>query len=240
MLPLEIETPSIIKEGKVMVTVLVLNNKGGCGKTTIATNLASCFASKGRQTVLFDLDRQRSSVHWLGQRAEWRNKITAESAWSQRRFPPGTEWVIMDAPAQIQDIELQGLLNRIDIMLIPVLPSPIDIRAAADFIGQLILDGKIQHRDSRMGIIANRLRERTHVSQKLLKFLNSLSIPVVAQLRDTQNYLHAAERGIGIFEMEPALVRQDLAQWQGLVRWLERRQQAEVTRQSVPLSPTPG
>lgn len=203
-----------------MVTVLVLNNKGGCGKTTVATNLASYFASRGCRTVLFDLDRQRSSLHWLAQRPKWRAAIHGESGWQQRRFPPGTEWVIMDAPAQVDERELNQLLRRAQHVVIPVLPSPIDIRAAADFIGRLILQGRIRDRGRRIGVVANRMKENTVAAQKLRRFLDSLDIPMVAELRDTQNYLHAAERGIGIFEMEPALVRTDLVQWRNLVGWL--------------------
>ncbi len=205
-----------------MITVLVLNNKGGCGKTTVATNLASYFASRGSQTVLFDLDRQRSSLQWLTQRPAWRAAIHGASGWQQRRFPPGTEWVIMDAPAQVAERELDQLLRRAQHVVIPVLPSPIDIRAAADFIGQLILRGRIRDRGRRIGVVANRVKEHTVAAQKLKRFLDSLDIPLVGELRDTQNYLHAAERGIGIFEMEPALVRTDLAQWQDLVGWLLR------------------
>jgi len=206
-----------------MLSILVLNNKGGSGKTTVASSLASYYASQGQRCALLDLDRQRSSLNWLDQRPDWRPLIEPGSGWDRRRFAPGTSRVVIDAPAQVQAGELRQLLGRVELVLVPVLPSPIDIRAATDFIARLLVEGRLRNRQRRIGIIANRLRERTRVSDRLIRFLDSLSIPLVACLRDSQNYLHAAERGIGIFEMEPALVRRDLEQWQPLVDWLERR-----------------
>jgi chromosome partitioning protein len=226
-----------------MLNILVLNNKGGSGKTTVATNLASHYASKGLRCALLDLDRQRSSLNWLDQRPDWRPTIEAGSGWDRRRFAPGTNRVVIDAPAQIQAGELRQLLNRVQLVLVPVLPSPIDIRAATDFIARLLVEGRLRNRQRRIGIIANRLRERTRVSDRLLRFLDSLSIPLVACLRDSQNYLHAAERGIGVFEMESALVRRDLDQWQPLTDWLERRG-TELAAPAVPYNdgrgPVPG
>ncbi len=209
-------------------SILVLNPKGGCGKTTIATNLASYYASCGRQTALFDFDSQRSSLKWLDQRPDWCGPICKISGWNQRRYPEGMQYVVMDTPAQIQREELRNLVIRADTILIPVLPSPIDIRAAADFISVLLIFGKVRETHKQVAVIANRAHERTLVYQKLLKFLQSLDIPLVTTLREAQNYIRAAEQGIGIFEMNPSQVARDIEQWRPLIQWLEGTTAANV------------
>jgi chromosome partitioning protein len=115
------------------------------------------------------------------------------------------------------------------------MPSDIDIHAAAKCIADLLLVAKIRRSDGRIGIIANRVRSNTLISQSLMRFLASLDIPLVATLRDTQNYVRAAETGLGIRELPQWQVRQDLGQWEEITGWLQRRQPSEV-----PTSPAPG
>jgi chromosome partitioning protein len=207
-----------------MRTILVINAKGGCGKTTISTNLASYYASRGRKTALVDYDVQQSSLEWLEQRPEWREPIKGIAGGEQRvRIPNNIERVVLDSPARVQGRQVSDLLRRADLVLVPVLPSPIDIRAAAHFIGDLLVRGRINERQNRVAVVANRVRENTLVYVQLQKFLKSLQIPFVTTLRDTQNYIRAVERGIGIFEMAPSMVEKDLAQWRRLLRWIERK-----------------
>ena len=91
----------------------------------------------------------------------------------------------------------------------PVLPSDIDIHAAAKCISDLLLIAKIRREDQRIAVIANRVKKNTLVYKALMKFLETLNIPVVATLRDSQNYIRAAESGLGLFEMKPNQVRED-------------------------------
>ncbi len=205
-----------------MRTILVVNAKGGCGKTTIATNLASCYAVNGAKTVLVDYDPQKSSLEWLAQRPDWRPPIHGIAGFEGPvRYPSGTDRVIIDSPARIESSEETNLVRRSDIIIVPVLPSPIDIRAASHFIGELLTRGKIRQHKTEVAVIANRVRENTIVYHKLEKFLKSLDIPFVTHLRDTQNYIRAADKGIGIFEMAPSAVEQDLKQWRKLTKWVE-------------------
>jgi chromosome partitioning protein len=118
---------------------------------------------------------------------------------------------------------MTALVRRADTILIPVLPSPIDIRAAAHFIHDLLLQGKVSRKQTKLAVIANRVRENTLVYHTLEKFLKKLKIPFVATLRDTQNYIRAAERGLGIYELAPSSVYQDLEQWEPLVKWLRSK-----------------
>lgn len=207
-----------------MRTVMLLNAKGGCGKSTIATNLAAAYAAQGRRVALADFDPQGSSMEWLAARPAERPPIHGIAAWEEAvRVPRDTEVLIIDAPARSHQKELTALVRRADTALIPVLPSPMDIRAAARFIEELLLVGKISRKQTRLAVVANRVREYTLIYARLDAFLRSLGIPFVARLRDTQNYIRAAERGLGLHELAPSLVWQDLEQWDPLLRWLRSK-----------------
>jgi len=211
-----------------MRKIMILNAKGGCGKSTIATNLASYYAVDNKKIVLADFDPQLSSLAWLDARNKDPNweypEITGlDAANKHPAIPADTEVLVMDAPARIHGKEMSNLLRRTETLLVPVLPSPVDIRAATKFIHHLMLMGRITSKQSRIAVIANRVKENTLIYQTLLTFLNSLRIPVVACLRDSQNYIRAAERGVGIFEMAPSAVYADLEQWQPLLKWLKGR-----------------
>ncbi len=214
-----------------MRRIIVLNSKGGCGKTTIATNLASYYAASGLVTALLDYDPQGSSIRWLGTRSDDYEPIHGVEAYQrsrgdvtrswQLRVPPDTERVVIDAPAGIGGQDLVDYVSQVDVILLPVLPSPIDIHAASRFIQDLLLVGKVRSRDIRLGVIANRVKENTLVFQALERFLTSLRLPFVARLRDTQYYVRAAEQGVGIHDLEESRVERDKEQWAGLIDWLE-------------------
>ncbi len=204
---------------------MVLNTKGGCGKSTVATNLASYFAYEQELNVaLEDFDPQGSSMDWLQARPDYYPEIKGIRAYQDpARAPKNTDVVIIDAPAATYGKDMSSLVRRADTILIPVLPSPIDIRAAAQFIHDLLLQGKVSRKQTRIAVVANRVRENTRVYHTLEKFLKSLKIPFIATLRDTQNYIRSAEQGIGIFEMAPSSVYKDLEQWERLTRWLRSK-----------------
>ncbi|MEE9421644.1 MAG: ParA family protein [Gammaproteobacteria bacterium] len=207
-----------------MRTIMTVNSKGGCGKTTLATNLASFYATEGKNVVLADFDPQQSSLEWLDQRPENYPEILGlDAVKSGFRIPRSTDVLIMDAPAATHGKELADLVKRADTLLIPVLPSPLDMRAAAHFIEELLLNGKVSRKQTKVAVIANRVREYTLSYQALEAFLSSMKIPFTAVLRDTQNYIRAAEKGLGIFEMAPSSVWQDLEQWEELTDWLKSR-----------------
>lgn len=215
-----------------MRRIVVLNPKGGSGKTTVATNLAAYYASAGFRTVLVDYDPQASSARWLRKRPDHLPTIHGIPAFEKNprvtrsfllRLPPGTERVVVDTPAAIAAQDMPELARDADVILVPVLPSDIDIHACSKCIADLLLVAKVKRREHRIGVIANRTRRNTLALQTLLRFLGTLEIPVVTTLRDSHNYLRASELGHGLHDMKNYLVRDDLATWQPLADWLEAR-----------------
>ena len=213
-----------------MHRILVLNAKGGCGKTTIATNLAGYYASQGCNTVLLDYDPQGSSMRWLSLREDERPSIHGIAAFQRRRditrayqmrLPTTAEIVIMDAPAGVSGLTLAEYVQKVDTILLPVLPSPIDIHAAAHFVQDLLLVGKARAAGTRIAIVANRVRENNLVYKELERFLSSLNLPLVATLRDSQNHIRAAEQGLGVHELDIRKIDADIERWTPLINWLD-------------------
>ncbi len=213
-----------------MQRILVLNPKGGAGKTTLATNLAANFAACGRRPALMDLDPQGSSTRWLTKRpteqapiygiAGYSRSAAVTRSW-QLRVPQDCNPLIIDTPAALESRDFPEITRGADIILVPVMPSDIDIHTAAKCIADLLLVAKIKRSDGRIGIIANRVRSNNLVSQSLMRFLLSMDIPLIATLRDSQNYVRCAELGIGILEMPSWQVSKDLDEWRVLLRWLD-------------------
>ncbi len=214
--------------------VVVLNPKGGSGKTTLAFSLAGYLASTGRKVGLLDMDRQGSSTHWLRNRPDSLPKIRALSLradnFGRVNVPDDVDYVVIDAPAGLAGNELIDYTCGAHAILVPVLPSDLDIHAASRLISQLLLKAQVSRRNGRLGIVANRVKERTLAYKQLLRFLDRLSINLVGVLRDSQNYAHAAANGRCIHEMAPSQVRRDTEQWRVITEWLESRLEQPLTR----------
>ncbi len=214
-----------------ILRVLIANAKGGCGKTTIATNIASHYAAQGKNVRLFDHDAQGSSLQWFRRRGDGYRQIHGVDAsrrpdnhmtrsW-QLRVPLETDVVVLDTAAGIEVSELAAMFQENDCLIIPVLPSPIDIHATAHFIKDILLVGKARKKQIRMAVVANRVRKNTLMYHALERFLFTLKIPFVTSLRDTQFYSRAIEDGCGIQELKYPKVKQDQKQWAPLFRWLD-------------------
>ncbi len=210
--------------------ITILNPKGGCGKTTLATNIASYYSQQGPMPAIMDCDPQGSTMSWLDRRdasrppihgiAAFKKTMQATRSW-QLRVPNETANLIVDSPASLTHDDLREMTRDATSILVPVLPSAIDIHAAARCIADLLLVAKIDRRDNKLAVIANRTRRNTKSFEKLMRFLNSLGIPVIAVLRDSQNFVRAAEQGIGIVEMQPHKVRKDLVELEKIIKWLD-------------------
>jgi len=205
-----------------MKKIMVVNPKGGCGKSTISTNLAGYFANWNMKVVLADLDEQKSSLEWLRARSSIYSRIHGIAAWTgEMAIPPDTDIIILDTPAGITQMkQLTPLIQSVDVLLIPVLPSPIDIRAAAKFIHELLLVHKVSRNNTQIGIVANRVRINTLAYKALERFVNALNIPFITSLRMSRNYLLAADKGMSIFDLPPKQVEYDIENWLPLIHWL--------------------
>jgi chromosome partitioning protein len=226
---------------------LVINAKGGVGKTTITTNLASYFASRNVPTTIVDYDPQGSSLHWLSQRppeaatiygADASPRHGLELQNGRRIIPRETEQLILDAPAGPSRLLMQDLLARTQAILIPVGPSAIDIHATANFIKELLLVGRVRFRNIRLAVLANRVRSSKPIYEPLERFVGSLGISFLTRVSDSDNYVEAAEAGLGIFDMPADKVADELREFQPIVSWVQGEAAIEAPEASnvVPFS----
>lgn len=208
-----------------MRSIMVINSKGGSGKTTVATNIASYLASQNKKVVLMDYDPQASSMAWLAARSAARTPIQGIAAYKKNSKRPSrsTDFVVFDAPAGLHGGALSKMINKAQSILVPVIPSPIDMRAAADFIAEIKKSAPVQRKKAKMALIANRSRDFTNIYWDLDDFLSKQRVPFLTMLRDSQHYIRGAERGLGIFEMAPAATDLDREQWQPIVKWLKSK-----------------
>jgi len=209
-----------------MRKILVASSKGGCGKTTIATNLAAYFAQDGKNTVLVDADRQGSSQRWAEQRAGQPGAVLGLSGlrrdWAAR-IPEDAQRVVVDGPAGIRAGELAELLEEVDTLLIPILPSRIDLDASEAFLSDVAGLARVKKNKVAVGLVANRVKPWTTASQQALDEMKKLPFPVVGQLRDTQGYVLVASLGKGIFDYNSEVIRSHQEDWEKILRWLKRQ-----------------
>ena len=208
--------------------IVILNPKGGCGKTTLATNLASYFALRGPPPTLVDTDPTGYSTRWLERRSPERPRINGISdtdfamrgkrAWPFRR-PRDAGAIIIDTPAALDLRRISELTNEADCILIPILPSKFDIDVTTNFIAELLL---LTELDRPIGVVANRTRTNTRSLALLQRTLESLETPTIAALRDTQSLVYAADLGLGVYEMPHYKVEKEIAQIDLIVDWLDR------------------
>ena len=207
-----------------MKAFLVANPKGGSGKSTLATNLAGYFASRRREVMLGDIDRQQSAREWLAIRPF---ALPTIDTWdigpdNIARPPKGTSHVVLDTPAGLHGKKLGHVLKLVRRVIVPLQPSIFDILATRHFLDQLFEEKEIRKHEAFVAIVAMRVDARTRAAGELERFLDGVGLPVVAHLRDTQNYVQAAAHGLSIFELPPSRAEKDIAQWQPLLDWVQR------------------
>jgi len=205
--------------------IMVLNAKGGCGKSTLATNIASYFANEGAVVALADYDPQRSSLDWLERRPADRPEIVGVAAFDDglKKVPRSADIVVSDAPARSHGPELTDLVRHAETIVVPVLPSTIDMQATTKFLDELQGVGKIQRKQARIGVLANRVRDNTLIWDDLDEYLTRVRVPYIAALREAMNYVRAYTRGLGIFELPEYLAWPDWDEWEPLTAWLRSK-----------------
>ena len=203
-----------------MPVIVVANPKGGVGKSTLATNIAGCLAAAGHSVMLGDVDRQQSSRQWLALRPP---ALPAIAGWDVAhddivRPPKGTTHVVLDPPAGLHGKRLDAVMRIADRLLIPLQPSLFDIQATHAFVAELRAHRRAH--EVKIGLVGMRVREHTRANEQLHHYLGTLPLPVVAWLRDTQNYVQLAARGLTLWDVAPSRVERDLEQWSPLAAWL--------------------
>jgi chromosome partitioning protein len=207
-----------------MLTALVASSKGGCGKSTLVTQLASHWAQDGKRTAIADTDRQGSSYRWALTRPDGVPGVLGlEGRRGLQRLPADTERLLLDTPAGVGPRELEPLLELASVVLVPVLPSAFDLHATLAFLDQLAASTRIKRGRLPVALVANRPKPWTHASQDALEQLaEAAPFPVVAQLRDSQAYVLLTALGKGIFDYHSEQVRNQQQDWSPLLRWLKR------------------
>lgn len=231
-----------------MFRILVANSKGGCGKTTLTTTLAGYYARSGKRTTLVDCDPQRSSLAWCGLRASHLAPLHAlasndptyglTAGWLLR-IPAATEVLMIDTPAGLRAHEFERFVRHADVVLVPVVPSPIDLRATLAFLDVVRKLAEVRGGRVRVALVANRLRERTNSAKQLDSTLDRLTEAAMIRVRDSQAYVGLADSGRCIFDDDSSISRAHREDWSPLLQWLDKRAADQSPRGNVTPLPTP-
>ncbi|MCY0387444.1 ParA family protein [Robbsia sp. Bb-Pol-6] len=205
-----------------MSVIAIVNPKGGVGKSTLATNLAGYFAASGESTALGDIDPQHSSHVWLGIRAAELSPIApwAPDAMRPERPARGVAHAVLDTPAGLDAATLHHIAAMADRIIVPLQPSIFDIYATQAFLALLAKERTVKRRQIRIGVVGMRVDARTRAAEQLQRFVEGLDVPVLATLRDTQNYIQLAAHGLSLWDVAPSRVEKDLEQWRALTQWV--------------------
>ena len=206
-----------------MPVIVIANPKGGAGKSTLSTNVAGFLASQGHAVMLGDADVQQSSRLWLSLRPDTVTRITTWELQADlvltAKPPKGTTHVVIDTPGGLDGWRFKEVLGRADKIMVPIMPSIFDMYAARNFLTKL--REITRHSRSKVGVVGMRVDERTLAASKLRQFMDTLELPIVGYLRDTQHYLHLAAHGLSMFDITPSKVEKDLLQWRPICQWLQ-------------------
>lgn len=203
-----------------MKTILIANPKGGSGKSTMATNLAGYFASRGRQVAIADMDRQHSSLHWARRRPERFPAIQAYDGRSKTEPDSKTDWLIIDSPAGLRGDRLAEAVKHADWVIVPIMPSAFDIGASEHFLQLLQEEKAVRKSKTFVAVVGMRIDTRTRAAATLQSYLENSGFPLLGNVRDAQIYALAAEQGVSIFDIRPSQVARDLQQWAPILHWL--------------------
>lgn len=227
-----------------MRTTVVLNAKGGSGKTTLVTNLAGYFASQGKAVVLQDYDPQASSMEWLAERSFQVNQIHGQEqyragsqyltrAW-QFRLPTHTEHVLVDTPANFNLQKHSSMIRKADKIIVPVSPSAIEVRSTLLFLKDLQFFFKMNACKADFGVVANKVDTNSQSFRLMQQKFRAEGIEFITTLSQHENYYVAAESGVSIFEVNHPMLAKDKLEWAPLISWIEDKPvEAEASKTNL-------
>ena len=200
-----------------MKHIAILNPKGGCGKTTIATHLAVYASTLGLHVAIADHDEQRSTLDWKQARPHRCVDLDVIAAFKGDKINQEYDIVVHDMPAGAANLsEVLGSCSKV---IVPLMPSPIDLKAVLQLWVHLSEQGWLDKQNIEFAIVANRVKSNTKYLQTFDEFVEKLEIPKIATLRDTQNYIRAMDDGLTLFDLPPGRVVKDLVQWEPIMDW---------------------
>lgn len=210
-----------------MKNILIANSKGGCGKTTIATNLAGYLASIGEKVAIADLDRQQSSAQWLNSRPTFMPAIHSYSV-QKKQYLPKLDWIITDSPAGFRDEKMSDAVKEADCVIVPIQPSTFDISATSDFLEILEREKAVRKHKTMVALVGMRVNSRANSTATLTAFMQDTGWPILSYLRNSQVYVTAAELGVSLFDLRPSFVAQDIEQWKPIIDWISETTNREI------------
>lgn len=203
-----------------MKTILITNPKGGCGKTTLSVNIAGYLANRGHRVALLDMDRQQSAALWVETRPENLPPIRAMKYNKETDSP--SDWLVIDSSAGLSGSNLAcSLIRQANKIIVPVVPSLFDLHASRDFLKELLEEKKVRNSPCQIGVVGMRIAPRTRAATLLEDFLDTLGLPILAYLRETQVYVNAAFEGKSLFDLPHHVAERELEQWEFLQDWIE-------------------
>lgn len=202
-----------------MQRILVANPKGGSGKTTVSTNLAGYFATRGHRVGIADFDRQQSSLDWLSRRSDKLAKIEGSNG-RKDDDEPDVDWLIMDSPGGLHGDKLEECIKKADWIIVPTQPSAFDLGVTQEFLELLRAEKAIRKQRTFLGVIGMRADMHTNAGQRLSTFMQESELTQLGCLRNAQVYATVAETGSSVFDLRPSLVKRDLQQWAPVLHWL--------------------
>lgn len=204
-----------------MLTVLVANTKGGCGKTTTATHLAAAFAGAGLKTALADCDRQRSSLTWLETRPATASPIRALDWTKGPGKVPKVDRLVVDAPAAMRMGGMEELIKEADVVVVPMLPSVFDEGSTERLLAKVEALKPIRKGRKGLGLVANRLKLRSKAAARIEAFASHLEHDLIARIPDRAVYIDAARDGLSVFDLKGTRGESLRGDWLPAVRFCE-------------------